>query len=253
MYRLYKPAESAYQALVRQLPQVTSLFVTPYRNAPDYENRMKGSVRADEILQRSRNRRAEQGTPFWDAVILEAMATGPIDEIILDGALYHQSLGKTLLEVSRRDVLGPGIVAIVEKAGIPYPWAMLSRVRAEGGAENHLPMLDFRCSISEVNLVSLQRVAERLLDCPWVLIESEHSYHLLGASLMGDRELAKFFGTAILLGPLVDRNYVAHQLINGSAALRIVNLAGKAELQTRVTTFPHDTWDDPIQLISSVK
>jgi hypothetical protein len=70
---------------------------------------------------------------------------------------------------------------------------------------------------------------------------------------MSDRELAKFFGKAILLGPLVDRNYVAHQLINGSAALRIVSLAGKAELQTRVTTFPHYAWDDPIQLISSAR
>ena len=122
-------------------------------------------------------------------MILEAMATGPIEEMILDGALYHQSLGEALLEVSRRDVLGSGIVAIVEKAGISYPWAVLSRVRTEGGAEDHLPMLDFRCSISGVNLMSLQRVAGRLLDCPWVLIESEQSYHLLGASLMSDREL----------------------------------------------------------------
>lgn len=253
MYRLDKSAESAYQALVRQLPQVTSLFVVPYRSAPDYENRIVGSARADEIMQRSRNRRAEQGTPFWDAVILEAMAIGPIEEIILDGALYHQSLGETLLEVSRKDVLGPGIVAIVEKAGIPYPWAVLSRVCTEGGAENHLPMLDFRCLISGENLMSLQRVAGRLLDCPWVLIESEHSYHLLGASLMSDRELTKFFGRAILLGPLVDRNYVAHQLINGSAALRIVSGPGRAELKTRVTTFPHNTWEGSIQSISSAK
>ncbi len=247
MYRINKPAESAYQALVRQLPQVTSLFVVPYRSAPDYENRITGSARADEVLQRSRNRRAEQGIPFWDAVILEAMAIGPIEEIILDGALYHQGLGETLLEVSRKDVLGPGIVAIAEKAEIQYPWAVLSRVRTEGGAENHLPMLDFRCSISEVNLVSLQRVAGRLLESPWVLIESEHSYHLLGASLMSERDLTKFLARAILLGPLVDRNYVAHQLINGSAALRIVSMRGRLELQTRVTTFPHNTWGDSIQ------
>lgn len=253
MYPIDKPAESAYRALVRQLPQVTSLFVVPYRSAPDYERRIIGSSRVDEILHRSRNRRAEQGTPFWDAVILEAMAIGPIEEIILDGALYHQSLGETLLEVSRRDVLGSGIVAIVERAGIPYPWAVLSKVRTEGGGENHLPMLDFRCSISEVNLMSLQRVAGRLLDCPWVLIESEHSYHLLGAKLMSDRGLTEFLGRAILLGPLVDRNYAAHQLINGSAALRVVSVPGRAELQTRVTTFPHNTWEDSIQSIPSAK
>jgi hypothetical protein len=172
------------------------------------------------------------------------MATGPIEESIFDGALYHQSLSKTLLEVPRADVLNPGIAVTVKKAGIPYPWAVLSRVHSKDAAEHHVPMLDFRCSISGPNLVLLQLVAKRLLDCPWVLIESEHSYHLLGASLLTDRELAKFFGKAILLGPLVDRNYVAHQLINGSAALRILNLAGKTGLKTRVTTFPPNAWEN---------
>lgn len=253
MYRIDKSAEAAYQALVRLLHHVSSIFVAPYQFAPDYEIRLKGSVRAEKILQRARNRRTKYGIPFWDAVILEGMTTGPIDESILDGALYHQSTGETLLEVSRNDVLGIGIVATVEKAGIPYPWAVLSRVRADDGTEYHFPMLDFRCPISEANLMSLQRVAERLLDCPWVLIESECSYHLLGASLLSDRELAKFFGASILFGPLVDRNYVAHQLLNGSGALRIVSVAGKTGLKTRVTTFPHNAWGDSSQLKSSAE
>jgi len=244
MYRIDKSAEAAYQALVRLLPQITSIFVTPYQFAPDYETRLKGSTRAKKILQRARYRRNKYGLPFWDAVILEAMTTGPIEDPVLDGALYHQSLREVLLEVSSGDVLGPGIVATVEKARIPYPWAVLSKVLTNDGAEHHVSMLDFRCSISESNLVSLQRAAERLLDCPWVLIQSERSYHLLGASLLTDRELAKFFGKAILLGPLVDRNYIAHQLINGSAALRILNLAGKTGLKTRVTTFPPNAWND---------
>ena len=50
MYRIDKPAESAYKALVRQLPEVTSLFVVPYRSAPDYEKRIAGGARADEVL-----------------------------------------------------------------------------------------------------------------------------------------------------------------------------------------------------------
>lgn len=253
MYRIDKSAEAAYQALVRLLHHVSSIFVAPYQFAPDYEIRLKGSVRAKKILQRARYRRNKYGLPFWDAIILEAMTTGPIEDPVLDGALYHQSLRETLLEVSRSDVLGLGIAATVEKARIPYPWAVLSRVLTDDGAEHHVPMLDFRCSISDANLVSLQRVAKRLLDCPWVLIESERSYHLLGASLLSDWELAKFFGKAILLGPLVDRNYVAHQLLNGSAALRMVSVAGKTGLKTRVTTFPHNAWDDLSQSRSSAK
>ncbi len=113
--------------------------------------------------------------------------------------------------------------------------------------------LDIRCSMSRANFVSLEQVADRLLDCPWALIESECSYHLIGASLLTEREFAKFFGKAILFGPLVDRNYVAHQLINGCAALRIVNPNGKSGLWTRATTFPNRVWDDVGHSRSSVQ
>ena len=253
MYRVDKSAEAAYRALVRQLPQLRSTFVTPYQLAPDYKSRLKEAPETERIFQQARDLRARHGIPFWDAVILEAMAAGPIEEFILEGVVYHQNMGGSLLEVPRSDVLGPGIAASVEKAGIPYPWAVLSRVRVEGGEDYHFPMLDIRCSISEANLVSLERLADRLFDCPWALIESECSYHLIGASLLTEREFTKFFGKAILFGPLVDRNYIAHQLINGCAALRIVNPKGKSGLRTRATTFPNHLWDDVSHSVSSVQ
>ena len=253
MYKVDKSAEAAYKALVRQLPQIKSLFVMPYRLAPDYMSRLKESPGAERIFEQARSLRAKHGIPFWDAVILEAMTAGPIEEFILEGALYHQSMSGPLLEVSRSDVLGPGIAATVEKAGVPYPWAVLSRACTEGGGDYHFPMLDIRCSISDANLTSLERVADRLFDCPWALIESECSYHLIGASLLTERDLDKFFGKAMLFGPLVDRNYIAHQLINGCAALRIINPKGKNGLRTRATTFPTHVWDDESQSRPSTK
>jgi hypothetical protein len=244
LYRIVKSAESAYRALVRQLPEIESLFVAAYKVPPRYEDRIRDMQVPNELLARARNRRNELGMPFWDAVIAEALAIGAVGEGILDAALYHQPLSKNVTAVSRSKVLSVGIVAAVQKDNVPYPWAVLSRVRTPHEGDRHFPMLDFRCSVSQSNLVLLERVAERLLDCPWTIIQSVNSYHLIGASLMTYSEMTAFLGMASLLGPIVDRNYVAHQLINGIAALRIIGSDSKAGLLTCASTFPREVWEE---------
>lgn len=242
MYKIKKPAEIAYQAIVRQLPEISSLFVAPYRIPPKYEDRVLGQAGDKQLLIKARDHRDKLKIPFWDAVITEAMAIGPINELIIDGILYHQNINENVYEIHRSDILCAGIVKSIDKAGIKYPWAVLSRVRTKHGKELHVPMLDFRCQVSEFNLISLQRIAHQLLNCPWVIIESDMSYHLVGASLINYKEFSAFLGKAVLLGPLVDRNYIAHQLINGCAGLRIVGPTSKSALNTRYTTFPRDSW-----------
>ena len=72
----------------------------------------------------------------------------------------------------RAEALSLGIVATVEHAGISRPWAVLSEVTDSNGERAHLPMLDLRCEHSAANLLSVQRIAEHLLECPWVIIQS---------------------------------------------------------------------------------
>ena len=242
MYQIKKSAESMYQALVRQLPEVQSLFVTQYKIPPKYEDRVTMGTQTKQLLAQALNLRNKIGMPFWDAVITKAMAIGPINETILDGALYHQHIDKNVHEIPRSDVLSTGIVASVENTDIMYPWAVLSEVRTKHGKKCHFPMLDFRCEVSEPNLISLQRVAHRLLKCPWAIIESNTSYHLIVASLIDYKEFVSFLGAASLLGPLVDRSYIAHQLINGIAGLRIVRPHKEPDLIAKCTTFPRDSW-----------
>ena len=139
----------------------------------------------------------------------------------------------------RAEALSLGIVATVEHAGISRPWAVLSEVTDSNGERAHLPMLDLRCEHSAANLLSVQRIAEHLLECPWVIIQSPRSYHIVGATLFAEAELTAFYGKSILCGPIVDRHYVAHQLINGIAGLRI---HGESELCARLSTMSRDAW-----------
>ena len=239
VYETDQPAAAVYEALVDLLPDVQALLVRSYKNPPPYEERVTNRTSPDDILLQARKLRSAKGLPFWDAIVLEVIAEGSIEDWLLEGLLFHQEpIGKPL-EISRGEVQADGIVTAVAKAQVPYPWALLSEVVCADGMQTHFPMLDFRCEISPSNLKSVEAIARRLLSCPWAVIESERSYHLVGAELLTFRELAAFFGRALLLGPIVDRHYIAHQLLNGSAALRIVAAPNKVGLRVRRTTFPH--------------
>ena len=171
-------------------------------------------------------------------MVLEMMAEGSIEDWFLEGLLFHQAPVGDPLEIPREKIQTDGIIAAVECSKVPYPWALLSEVLCTGGVRMHLPMLDFRCEISPYNLKSIEAIARRLLSCPWTIIESERSYHLVGVALLTLQELSVLFGQALLLGPIVDRHYIAHQLINGHAALRIVAAPDKVGLRARLTTLP---------------
>jgi hypothetical protein len=239
VYEIDQPAVAVYESIVDLLPEVRALLVREYKKPPPYEERVRGQTAANDLLLRARNLRRSKGLPFWDAIVLEVIAEGSIDDWLLEGLLFHQEPIGNALEISRDNIKTDGIVTLVERARVSYPWALLSEVICANGMRKHLPMLDFRCEISHLNLQSVTTIAHRLLSCPWTVIESERSYHLVGADLLTFRDLAAFFGRALLLGPIVDRHYIAHQLLNGGAALRIISDSTKPGLRARLTTFPY--------------
>jgi hypothetical protein len=164
-YETDRPAATVYQTIVELLPQVRALLVRAYKNPPPYEERISNWNSANDILLRARRLRESKGLPFWDAVVLEIIAEGSIEDWLLDGLLLHQDPVDGALEISREEVQTNGIVAAVETARIPYPWAVLSEVVCVDGVRRHFPMLDFRCGISRPNLRSVEAIAGRLLTC----------------------------------------------------------------------------------------
>ena len=62
----------------------------------------------------------------------------------------------------------------------------------------------------------------RLLGCRGLLIQSGRSYHYYGAELFGALEMRDFLAKALLFGGLVDRRWVAHQLIEGCCGSGLV-------------------------------
>ena len=100
---------------------------------------------------------------------------------------------------------------------------LLSRERA------HIPMVDFRCPATGKNRELAIRACSLIDQAGGYLLESGHSYHFYGKSLLKPDEFLAFLGRILLLSPIVDRAWIAHQLIEGACGLRISPAVTNAE------------------------
>jgi len=57
-------------------------------------------------------------------------------------------------------------------------------------------------------------------------------------SLIAKEDFQVFIGAAMLFVPIVDRAYLAHQLLEGRCALRLTPGGGKSQVPTAVAVLP---------------
>ncbi len=118
--------------------------------------------------------------------------------------LTVEYLNRRINELSEKDVL-----------------AVTSRVKI-GDAEDllQIPMMDFRCAVTEENLEKLCAFFRHIGRSGAILISGK-SYHFYGSELVSEKEWFEFMGKCLLLVDCTDTRYVGHRLIDGHCTLRI--------------------------------
>lgn len=170
----------------------------------------------DEALELKRN----YGMSFWDAYFVAArQQTVHLDELFR-AALMHDTSASRL-----RPVDPQRLPSLRQLEGDLKPGKMLaisSLVELRSGEFRHIPMLDLHYAASSANLRMIVSAVNALKPrSRGLLLQSGKSYHYYGFELLTNEELTKFLASAILLGPIIDRRWIAHQLIEGACALRI--------------------------------
>jgi len=167
--------------------------------------------------------KATVGVSYWQAVLGQFPGLLAESRATLEAVTLHNGPGNETFWV-KRDTL--------QREGLPLQLCspadtslnLVSRARKLDGSVEFIPLLDFRVPQSKTNQSVAHAVCEHLfdqLDCDGFLIESAHSYHGYGATLLTFREYTQLLGRALLFDPVVDGRHVAHQLISGMGALRI--------------------------------
>jgi hypothetical protein len=99
--------------------------------------------------------------------------------------------------------------------------SLLSTLELSNKNKLHIPMIDFHILPSKNN----QKVAEKIIYVlninPGYLIESGKSYHYIGINAVSENNLISILAKSILLSPIVDRNWSAHQILEKSCSIRV--------------------------------
>ena len=82
-------------------------------------------------------------------------------------------------------------------------------------------MIDFHINPSEDNLKTVDKVLSKLELKNGFLINSGKSYHFISKNLVTQDQLNTLLAKMIFFTPIIDRNWVAHQIIEKMCALRV--------------------------------
>jgi hypothetical protein len=226
---MHLPVPQLIVQLVEQHVDISAINLFRLRMSAPIQDNLELSQSELKLINEALALRSTTELPFWDC-LLQLTANCPVDtDRLLQIAQRHnpqviQKLGRDDVKVDVFDVmisnLQPGEVL-----------AMSSRVECPGKNGMHVPMLDFHCKTSSTNDKRVRLIAQSL-GLRGYIVHSGQSYHFYGSELFETQELITVLAKALLFAPIVDRAWVAHQLIERACGLRVS--PGKTYLQTPV-------------------
>ncbi len=164
----------------------------------------------------------------------------PDSSRLLDAAMMHVSLRGHERALSMTAVNAGALEHMCSefRAEGESNLTLLSELTRCDGSTGHLPMIDFHAFKSPANQRLVEAVAEKLFPDGSILMDSGESYHAYGTRVLSPEDFRRFLGTAMLFVPIIDRAYVAHQLIEGRCALRLTTGGGKSQVPVVVAVLP---------------
>jgi hypothetical protein len=211
------------------LPEISEVTFVAYHPAPSLNERLaRNTDPTNDIRTIAESLWRDYGIPFWDAVLAVGMKRGEIPDRFVDLAILHDnSPQEHSIQVPRNEVSVARIDQILDTLNENLALAFSSKVRLKNGEIGHIPLMDFRCSMSPQNTLIVKRALGAMGQHEGVLVDSGRSYHFYGLRILPVESWIHFLAMSILFSPVVDVRYVAHRLADGACRLRVAAGQGK--------------------------
>lgn len=208
-------------ALARKHATAASLRLFKPRFPGLVQDRMNLTAAELALVDQAVAWRDSTRVPFWDSLLLHAEMAPVVSESLLDAVQFHNSQKATAFSVPVNEGLGDRVRGEWETLAEDEALVVSSAVTFWDGSRRHIPMLDFHCVATPLTEQLVRRVAPRIWPAGGYLVASGKSFHFYGEGLLDDAGLVQFLAKALLYAPLVDRAWVAHQLLESACGLRV--------------------------------
>ena len=205
------------------VPDGSILRAVYIKAAPRVQQRVAGAEKSEALIEQARGIRTEKGMPFWHALFLAGeRSSGGVPLEVLRSALYHQDPSNyETVEIRKSPAAAEALARMATGVRGRNAIALQSRVTLPSGEDRYIPMLDFTSKATRPGSESTVRSAVEALSMAGRLFASARSYHFYGSTLVSREEQLDFWARALLLTPIVDERWIAHQIRAQVGALRV--------------------------------
>lgn len=152
---------------------------------------------------------------FWDCICSTFINRENYSKKLLKRVLHH-NYNKDIISIHRSS-----FSEIDKYLSHHKNYAILSKVKCKNKKIYHLPFIDFHCLSNSNNILLAEDIVNILQIGSGYLLNSGESFHFIGSRLIDKDEFETYLGKLLMYTPIIDKSWIAHQLIEKSCALRI--------------------------------
>jgi len=175
------------------------------------QNRIKLIAPLDQVFSKAMEMRNRYKLPFWDSFNVNLFEQDISDFDFLK-EINFQNEPINIIKYSREDFI---------KNNIDFQtYTGLSSSVISEKSNLHIPLLDFHIPPSNANQQLCSEILVHL-NLKGYLLNSGKSYHFIGSDIIDFKSLQNLLFNALLFSPIVDKSWIAHQLIQKYCCLRV--------------------------------
>jgi len=152
--------------------------------------------------------------PFWDSLMLSFFDKKNVPEELLKRALLHNK------NINKKRISNIDIIRNIFDNNPCDNISLNSEILLKNGDIKHFFLIDFHIRQSENNLDTISKVI-RLLQLTGYILDSGQSYHFISDRIYDFDDVLDLLAKSLLYSPLIDRAWVAHQIMERSCSLRV--------------------------------
>ncbi|HYF29745.1 MAG TPA: hypothetical protein VD993_01355 [Chitinophagaceae bacterium] len=209
-----KTSSDIIKSLVQLNEDIAELKFHSFNKYDAIQDRLEMDDTLEDLVEKALQLRAQYKLPFWDAFNACTFDTAFSKYHFLKHVRFHNTINQTF--IIRRTEVSQFLDALPEDKYL----VINSNITMTNGHRKHLPLLDFHIPVGKENEDLCKAILVEL-GLKGFLLNSGKSYHFYGKELVDHEQMQTILHFALLFSPIVDKSWIAHQLIEGSCNLRV--------------------------------
>lgn len=199
---------------IKNNPDIELLTFSKYPEQTLIQNKIKLTDYDNEIISSAIDIRNRFRLPFWDSLMLTFFDKENVSTELLTNALSHNT---NIDKIKTLDIESIKELLLTNKQ---ENLSLNSEIQLKNKTIKHFFLLDFHIYPSTNNLQIISNILQ-ILKLHGYILNSGESYHFVSSSFFDLDSLINLLAKSLLFSPIVDRAWVAHQILERSCSLRV--------------------------------